>query len=124
MFEQSPLRGEIKCCFWLVCFVSETHICVSRLPYISFWLCAQSYLEKQAMVLGVFLGLLLTCLLLLSLWKQNSQRRNLPPGPTPLPIIGNILQLDLKDISKSLRNVSIHLVFPEAEGFPDRKSVV
>lgn len=58
------------------------------------------------MVLGVFLGLLLTCLLLLSLWRQNSQRRNLPPGPTPLPIIGNILQLDLKDISKSLRNFS------------------
>ncbi|XP_052028325.1 cytochrome P450 2C42-like isoform X2 [Apodemus sylvaticus] len=58
------------------------------------------------MVLGVFLGLLLTCLLLLSLWRQNSQRRNLPPGPTPLPIIGNILQIDLKDISKSLRNFS------------------
>ncbi|XP_035293294.1 cytochrome P450 2C29-like isoform X2 [Cricetulus griseus] len=58
------------------------------------------------MVLGVFLGLVLACLLLLSLWRQNSQRRKLPPGPTPLPIIGNILQVDLKNISKSLRDLS------------------
>ncbi|XP_059102843.1 cytochrome P450 2C25-like isoform X4 [Peromyscus eremicus] len=58
------------------------------------------------MVLGVFLGLVLSCLLLLSLWRQTSQRRQLPPGPTPLPIIGNILQIDLKNISKSLRDFS------------------
>ncbi|XP_038182408.1 cytochrome P450 2C26-like isoform X3 [Arvicola amphibius] len=58
------------------------------------------------MTLGVLLGLVLSCLFLLSLWRQNSQRRKLPPGPTPLPIIGNILQVDLKDISKSLKNFS------------------
>ncbi|XP_057633453.1 cytochrome P450 2C26-like isoform X5 [Chionomys nivalis] len=58
------------------------------------------------MTLGVLLGLVLSCLFLLSLWRQNSERRKLPPGPTPLPIIGNILQMDLKDISKSLKNFS------------------
>ncbi|XP_036024403.1 cytochrome P450 2C42-like isoform X1 [Onychomys torridus] len=61
------------------------------------------------MILGVFLGLVLSCLLLLSLWRQSSERRTLPPGPTPLPIIGNILHVDLKNISKSLRDVSICL---------------
>nr|XP_008268458.1 cytochrome P450 2C18 [Oryctolagus cuniculus] len=55
---------------------------------------------------AVFLVLSLSCLLLLSLWRQHSARRKLPPGPTPLPIIGNILQMDLKDISKSFSNFS------------------
>ncbi|KAM7330172.1 hypothetical protein ACRRTK_011785 [Alexandromys fortis] len=56
------------------------------------------------MTLGVLLGLVLSCLFLLSLRRQSSERRKLPPGPTPLPVIGNILQVDLKDISKSLKN--------------------
>ncbi|XP_012889797.1 PREDICTED: cytochrome P450 2C26-like isoform X3 [Dipodomys ordii] len=54
----------------------------------------------------VVLVLGLSFLLLLSLWRQGSGRGRLPPGPAPLPIIGNILQVDVKNISKSLTNFS------------------
>ncbi|XP_062070351.1 cytochrome P450 2C1-like isoform X2 [Lepus europaeus] len=54
----------------------------------------------------VVLGLCLSCLLLLSHWKQSSEKRRLPPGPTPFPILGNIVQLGFKDISKSLTILS------------------
>ncbi|XP_021008125.1 cytochrome P450 2C37 isoform X2 [Mus caroli] len=52
------------------------------------------------------LVLTLSCLFLLSLWRQSSERGKLPPGPTPLPIIGNILQIDVKDICQSFTNLS------------------
>ncbi|XP_025252658.1 cytochrome P450 2C18 isoform X2 [Theropithecus gelada] len=55
---------------------------------------------------AVALVLCLSCLFLLSLWRLSSGRGRLPSGPTPLPIIGNILQLDVKDMSKSLTNFS------------------
>uniref|UniRef100_A0A8C3VUD7 unspecific monooxygenase n=1 Tax=Catagonus wagneri TaxID=51154 RepID=A0A8C3VUD7_9CETA len=47
-----------------------------------------------------------SCLLLLSLWKQSSGKGKLPPGPTALLILGNILELDVKNTGKSLTNVS------------------
>ncbi|XP_055469876.1 cytochrome P450 2C28-like [Psammomys obesus] len=52
------------------------------------------------------LALTLSSLLLLSLWRQSSGRGKLPPGPTPLPLVGNILQIDVKDVSKSLKKFS------------------
>ena len=58
------------------------------------------------MDLAVALVLCLSCLLLLSLWKQISGKGKLPPGPTPLPIFGNVLQLDVKNMGKSLNSVS------------------
>ncbi|XP_062959118.1 cytochrome P450 2C9-like isoform X2 [Cynocephalus volans] len=54
----------------------------------------------------VVLVLCLSCLLLLSLWRQSSGRRKLPPGPTPLPLIGNTLQLGVKNIKQCYRNFS------------------
>ncbi|KAK2098715.1 hypothetical protein P7K49_024166 [Saguinus oedipus] len=58
------------------------------------------------MDLFVVLLLCLSFLLLFSLWRQSSGRGKLPPGPTPLPVIGNILQIDVKDIGKSFSNLS------------------
>ncbi|KAG3264438.1 cytochrome P450 2C21-like, transcript variant X2 [Ictidomys tridecemlineatus] len=54
------------------------------------------------MALFIVLVVCLSCLILFSLWNRRHAKGKLPPGPTPLPIIGNILQLDIKNIAKSL----------------------
>uniref|UniRef100_A0A8D1Z631 unspecific monooxygenase n=1 Tax=Sus scrofa TaxID=9823 RepID=A0A8D1Z631_PIG len=58
------------------------------------------------MGLVVVLVLCLSCLLLPPLWKQSSGKGKLLPGPTPLPILRNSLELDIKNIGKSLTNLS------------------
>ncbi|XP_054974995.1 cytochrome P450 2C21-like [Sorex araneus] len=58
------------------------------------------------MNLFIILVFCLLCLISLFLWNQNSTKGKLPPGPTPLPIIGNILQIDTNNITKSLNKLA------------------
>ncbi|XP_014379019.2 cytochrome P450 2A13-like [Alligator sinensis] len=55
---------------------------------------------------ALFLTIFLTCLILLSTWKQMQGRSKMPPGPTPLPLIGNLLQVDTSNMLKSLMKLS------------------
>ncbi|XP_072195542.1 cytochrome P450 2H2 isoform X2 [Excalfactoria chinensis] len=59
-----------------------------------------------------FLGwptiLLLVCIscLLIAAWRSTSQRGKEPPGPTPIPIIGNAFQLNPRDLMQSFKEIS------------------
>ncbi|KAJ1107379.1 hypothetical protein NDU88_004770 [Pleurodeles waltl] len=49
------------------------------------------------------LGFCLLCIFLLSIFKSSSrQKLNLPPGPRPLPLFGNLMQINAKELLKSL----------------------
>ncbi|XP_069602795.1 cytochrome P450 2A13-like isoform X2 [Ranitomeya imitator] len=46
----------------------------------------------------------ITCLILI-MWAENGKRKKMPPGPTPLPLLGNILQLNMKELHMSLKKL-------------------
>uniref|UniRef100_A0A8C8SGE6 Uncharacterized protein n=1 Tax=Pelusios castaneus TaxID=367368 RepID=A0A8C8SGE6_9SAUR len=50
----------------------------------------------------LFLAACVSCLIFLWKWKLQQQSNRLPPGPTPLPFLGNVLQLSWGDLFESL----------------------
>ncbi|KAF6109547.1 hypothetical protein HJG60_010815 [Phyllostomus discolor] len=58
------------------------------------------------MDLFIVLAICLSCLILLFLWNRSYAQGKLPPGPTPLPIIGNVLQINIKNIKESISKLA------------------
>ncbi|XP_053328580.1 cytochrome P450 2G1-like [Spea bombifrons] len=54
----------------------------------------------------ILLLMLICCIFLYSTWSSMYNDRNLPPGPTPLPFIGNLLQIERGKMAKSLKKFS------------------
>lgn len=56
--------------------------------------------------LTIFLALCLSCLLIMIAWKKVTKAGKLPPGPTPIPFLGNLLQVRTDATFQSFMKVS------------------
>ncbi|XP_074814649.1 cytochrome P450 2H1-like isoform X4 [Natator depressus] len=55
---------------------------------------------------SVFLVICVSCLLFLSAWRKVSGSGKLPPGPVAFPLIGNTLQLNMRNLPQSIHELS------------------
>lgn len=73
---------------------------------------SESWLQVLQSVMEVSATFLLSVLILALLWffsGKNTQKYRLPPGPSPLPLIGNLLQMKKTAPFKSFLEVSLWL---------------
>ncbi|NXM23990.1 CP2C8 protein, partial [Oxyruncus cristatus] len=54
----------------------------------------------------VVLLICIACLLSFAAWKGKSGKGKMPPGPSPLPILGNLLQVKPSNLAKTLQKLS------------------
>ncbi|NXI66957.1 CP2CL protein, partial [Anseranas semipalmata] len=54
----------------------------------------------------VFLLVCVACLVSFARWTKRSGKGKMPPGPAPLPILGNMLQVKPKNLAKTLEKLS------------------
>ncbi|XP_018424946.1 PREDICTED: cytochrome P450 2G1-like [Nanorana parkeri] len=50
----------------------------------------------------LLLALAVSCMFIYTLWKSMNKRNNLPPGPTPLPVVGSLLHIKRGKLVQSL----------------------
>ncbi|NXG67233.1 CP2CL protein, partial [Hemiprocne comata] len=55
---------------------------------------------------AVVLLVCIACLLSFAAWRRKSGKGKMPPGPAPLPILGNVPQVKPKNLSKTLQKLS------------------
>ncbi|XP_009999090.1 PREDICTED: cytochrome P450 2C20-like isoform X2 [Chaetura pelagica] len=55
---------------------------------------------------AVVLLVCIACLLSFATWRVKSGKGKMPPGPAPLPILGNVLQVKPKNLAKTLEKLS------------------
>ncbi|XP_053577676.1 cytochrome P450 2C8 [Bombina bombina] len=54
----------------------------------------------------LFLIFCLTFLIFYIMWIRNKKLQGMPPGPKPLPLLGNILQLDVQELPQSFSKLA------------------
>lgn len=108
LFKSSRLIACLVISLQFVCFFSLHSVFIKCLD------CKLSVALTQSAPMDLFVVLVicLSILIFLFLWNQRHAKGKLPPGPTPLPIVGNILQINIKNISKSISKASMTTFLP------------